>query len=308
MSDLFPYTYIRNSFVKTENATIPIQAKVVQYGQGCFTGMRANWNPRHKKLYIFRIEDHYKRLQESANILGLNLKLSYKKFLEVVTELIKKNKIQEDAYLRPVLYSASIKLAPRFDNPDDDFAIYAQSLKDYFKSPGGINACISSYRRIEDDVISVKAKTTGGYVSSAVAKTEALRNGYDETIFLNREAMVTEASGANLFGVKDNELWTPPLSANILDGITRRTIIELAKKELKITVHEENFDRSMLLNFDELFFSGTAAKISTIRSVDKRLIGNGKIGKITTKLKGLMEKAAIAELPGYEKWCWEVSK
>lgn len=135
-------------------------------------------------------------------------------------ELLKANKVKENSYIRPTLYSASTQLTPRFDNPDDDLAIYVMSLKDYFKTNQGLKVCVSSYRRVDDDTISVKAKNTGAYAASALAKTEALRNGYEELIYLRRDGSVSEASGANVFGVLDGELWTPPLSTGILAGIT----------------------------------------------------------------------------------------
>jgi len=306
MSQNYPYAFIRGKICKTQDATIPIQSKAVQYGQGCFTGIRANWSADRKQLYLFRFDEHYERLKHSSGILGLKFGYSKKAFLELVAQLVQKNKVREDAYIRPTIYSASTQLTPRFDNPDDDLAVYMISLKDYFDTNAGLETCISSYRRIEDDVLSVKAKSTGGYVASAVAKTDAIRNGYKEPIFLNREANVCEASGANIFMVRDHELWTPPLSANILDGITRRTLIELADTELGLRVREENFDRSMLLSADELFFSGTAAKLAWIKSVDQRKIGSGNIGKYSKKLKELLMKASMAELAGYEHWCTAV--
>ncbi len=303
MSQNYPYSYIRKKICKTKDATISIQSKVVQYGQGCFSGMRVNWCSERKQLYIFRFENHYKRLKQSATILGLKFNYSQKDFLKIITDLLKKNKVRENAYIRPTIYSASTQLTPRFDNPDDDLAIYMISLKDYFDASKGLETCISSYRRVEDDILSVKAKSTGGYVASAVAKTEALRNGYKEPIFLNRQSNVCEASGANIFMVKDHELWTPPLSANILNGITRRTLIELADTELGLRIREENIDRSMLFGADELFLSGTAAKLAWIKSVDQRKISKGKMGKYSKKLKELLTKASMAELPGYEHWC-----
>lgn len=306
MSNTFSKVYIRAKIRPLKEAVVPINAKVIQYGQGCFAGIRANWNEKQKQLYIFRLEDHYKRLSEAAKILGMKLDLNQKKFTATVIELLKANKVKENSYIRPTLYSASTQLTPRFDNPDDDLAIYVMSLKDYFKTNQGLKVCVSSYRRVDDDTISVKAKNTGAYAASALAKTEALRNGYEELIYLRRDGSVSEASGANVFGVLDGELWTPPLSTGILAGITRKSLIELARKELHLTVREENFDRSMLYTMDELFFTGTAAKIAPIASVDQRQIGNGKIGKTTEKLKNLLEKASIGELPGYEHWCTPV--
>jgi branched-chain amino acid aminotransferase len=298
----YPYSYIRNKICKSKDATISIQCKAIQYGQGCFSGIRINWNPAHKQLYVFRLEDHYKRIKNSANILGMRFNYSYKKFEDIIIQLIKKNKIRENSYIRPTLYSASTKLTPRFDNPDDDLAIYMISLKDYFDASSGVKTCISSYRRIDDDTLSVKAKSTGGYIPSAVAKTDALRNGYQEPIFLNRTGMVCEASGANIFMVKDGEIWTPPTAANILNGITRRSLIEIAEREMGQKVREENIDRSTLLSADEVFLCGTAARVSYVSSIDQRKISTGKIGRQTKKLKELVTKASLGDLPGYEKW------
>ncbi len=306
MSNTFPKVYIRAKVRPLKEAVVPINCKAIQYGLGCFAGIRANWNETHKQLYIFRLEDHYKRLSEAAKILGMKLSLNQKQFTTTIVELLKANKVRENAYIRPTLYSASTLLTPRFDNPDDDLAIYIMSLKDYFKTNKGLKVCVSSYRRVDDDTLSVKAKSTGAYAASAVAKTEAMRNGYDELIYLRRDGSVSEASGANIFAVKDGELWTPPLASSILSGITRKSLIEIARNELKLTVREENFDRSMLYTMDELFLTGTAAKIAPIASVDQRQIGNGKTGTISEKLKKLLEKASIAELKGYEQWCTPV--
>ncbi|MBT4917088.1 branched-chain amino acid transaminase [Candidatus Peregrinibacteria bacterium] len=302
MSKTFPYAYIRKKMTPIAKAQVPIMCKAVQYGLGVFSGIRGHWNAKDKNLYLFRPEDHFRRLEEAAKITGMKLNLSYPKFLEIITKLIKKNKAKEDVYLRPTLYAASTKLTPRFDNTDDDLAIYMISLKDYFSSSDGLNVCVSSWRRFDDDAISSKAKITGAYCNSALAKTEAINNGYDEAIFLNRDGNVCEASGANIFGIKNGEVWTPPLSANNLNGITRRSIIELFKNEHDLKVREENFDRSMLYTFDELFFTGTAAKVTAITSVDQRKIGTGKAGKTTKKLINIFTKITNGELEEYKKW------
>lgn len=305
-SKTFPFAYIRKKICKIENANVPIQAKAIQYGIGCFSGIRGFWNQRKKNLYLFRVKDHFNRLEDGAKILGMQLDINLEKFRKILFELLKKNKVKEDVYIRPTLYSGSTQLTPRFDNENDDLAVYMISLKEYFKTSDGLNVCVSSWRRFDDDVFSVKAKMTGAYASSGLAKTEAIKNGFDEPIFLNRDGKVCEASGANIFGIKDGVVWTPPLGSNILNGITRRSLITLLRGEMGIPVREENFDRSMLYTFDELFLSGTAAKVAQIRSVDRRSIGNGKIGKISAQLNELYTKAAMCELKGYEKWCLPV--
>ncbi len=302
MAKTFPYAYIRKKTCKTEKAVIPIQSKVVQYGLGFFSGIRGYWNGDNKNIYLFRMEDHFNRMQESAKIMHMRFPLSYPKFKKIVIDLIKKNKAKGDIYIRPTVYAASTELTPRLNNPDDDLAIYMISLKDYFKSNTGVKVCISSWRRVEDDAISMKAKVTGAYANSALAKTEALLNGYDEPIFLNRDGSVCEASGANIFGIKDGQVYTPPLSANNLNGITRRSIIELFEKELNMKVREENFDRSTLYTFDELFFTGTAAKVAWIASVDQRKIGKGTMGKYTKKVKRIFDEITEMKHDKYSQW------
>lgn len=302
ISKTFPFAYIRKKVCKIEDAVIPIQAKAIQYGLGCFSGIRGFWNAKQKNLYLFRLEDHFKRFEESAKILGMKLDMDYKKFEKIIMDLLIKNKVKGDVYIRPTLYSGSTQLTPRFDNEDDDVAIYMIALQEYFKEGTGLNVCISSWRRFDDDTFSVKAKMTGAYASSALAKTDAIKNGYDEPIFLNRDGKVCEASGANIFGVKNGVVWTPPLSSNILNGITRRSLITICEY-LDIEVREENFDRSMFYTFDEAFLSGTAAKVTPIYSVDHRTIGSGKEGPISKKISDLYSKAAYNELKEFSEWC-----
>ncbi len=302
MSKTFKYAYIRKKFVTADKAVIPIQAKVVQYGLGVFSGIRGHWNEEHKNLYLYRVKDHYNRMKESALITGMAFKYTFPQYEKIIFDLINKNRVKEDLYIRPTLYASSTKLTPRFDNDDDDLAVYMISLKDYFSGASGLKTCVSSWRRFDDDMLSTKAKITGAYANSALAKTDAVLNGYDEPIFLNRDGKVCEASGANLFGIKENVMYTPPLHANNLHGITRRSVIEIARNELGLEVREEEFDRSTLYTFDELCFTGTAAKISWIASVDLRKIGNGKIGKNTKKLKEIFEKIVVNEMPQYSHW------
>jgi branched-chain amino acid aminotransferase len=306
MPKSFPFAFINNKFCKAQDAKIPIQCKAVQYGLGCFSGIRGYFLPKEKNIFLFRLKDHYTRLKEATNILGMKFPYSFSKFETLVKDLVKKNKAKEDIYIRPTVYASAPTLTPRFDNPDDDLALYMIPLKDYFTTDTGLKTCVSSWRRFSDDSISVKAKVTGSYASSALAKTEAIANGFDEAIFLNHEGKVCEASSSNIFGVKDNIFYTPPLSASILDGISRRSIIELVRKEMQMELKEENIDRSTLYSFDELFLTGTAVKISWIKSVDKRIIGDGKMGKNSEKLMKLFNLVVQRKLIGYEKWLTKV--
>ncbi|MFA6305999.1 MAG: branched-chain amino acid transaminase [Candidatus Gracilibacteria bacterium] len=299
------FAYIRRKFCKSQDAVVPIQCKAVQYGLGCFSGIRGNYNKSTKKLYLFRLDEHHNRLKEATKILGFKFDMPKKEFIETVTQLVKKNGAKEDIYIRPIVYAGSTNVVPCLDDPQEDLAIYMLPLGNYL-SDKGLNVCISSWRRFDDDMISAKAKATGGYINSALAKKEAKENGYDEAIFLNRDGKVCEASGANIFGIKNGEIFTPHLSFNNLNGITRRSVIEIIENELGQKVREESFDRSTLYMFDELFLTGTAARISWIASVDKKQIGNGKEGPITKKLKKLYEEISLGENKKYMHWLTKI--
>jgi len=297
----FKYAYLNGKICELSKALIPINSKAVQYGIGVFTGMRGFWNDEDKQLSVFRLNDHYRRLVDAAKIAHMSFDLSYESFFNLCSDVLRKNKVREDCYVRVTLYAGTTELSPRLKNDGDDLAIYVLSLKNYLPT-SGLKSCISSWRRFDDDVMSTKAKITGSYFNSALAKTDALLAGFDEPIFLNRDGKVSEASSANLFGVKDGVVYTPPLSANNLDGITRRSLITLLSDYMGIVVREEPVDRSMLYCFDELFFSGTAAKISWIKSVDDRMIGDGKLGKVTKSLQSIYDQVVHGKLPEYKKW------
>ncbi len=302
MDKTFPYSYLNKKICKTRDAKVPIQCKALQYGLGSFTGIRGYWVPKDKNLYLFRLEDHYARLKNSAKILRMKFDLTYPKFQKIIIDLIKKNRIKEDIYIRPTLYCASTAITPRLGNPDDDLAIYIISLKDYFSSNKGLNVLISSWRRVEETAIPIKAKPTGAYINSALAKTEALDKGFDEAIFLNQDKTICEATGANIFGITSSRIFTPPLTANNLDGITRRSVIEILKKHLRLPVQEKSITMRTLRSFDELFITGTAAKITFIRSVDRRLIAKGKKGPITKEIEKIFNDITSNTHSLSKKW------
>jgi len=299
MSQTFPFAFIRGEITPIENATISIQSKAVQYGLGCYTGMRAHWDGEN--LQLFRLEDHYKRLKNASAKLNMHFPYDYPKFRETIIQLLQKNEVKEDAYLRINLYCASTQMTPRFNNPDDDLAIYLISLKDYFNSTQSLNVRISDYVRIDNDMIPIEAKSTGSYINSALAKTQALSEGYDECLFLNRQGHVCEASGANLFAIKNNTATTPPLSDNILNGITRDTIITILKNELNIETQEQTILPNQLTEFDELFFTGTAAKITSIASINKASLKSSDT-PTAKKLQSLLDDTFRNKLPQYSHW------
>ncbi len=301
MNKTFPYAYIRGKVVKIKDAHIPIQSKVIHYGLGVYAGIRGHWNDDN--LYLFRPKDHFERMQKGVEMLGMPWKMSYAKFKKILIDLIKKNKIKSDVYIRPIVYAGSTVIVPTLEGSEPDFALYIISFGHYMNKGGGLNLKVSKWVRVDDDMIPTKAKCTGLYANSALAKSEAVRAGFDEAVMLNRDGSVAEASSSNLFGVKNGVIYAPPIAANNLDGITRRSIIELAKKELKLKVKEVKFKKADLYKFDEIFLTGTACKIVWVKSVDKKKIGTGKMGPVVKQLKSLIDKAVLNELPGYKKWC-----
>ncbi|MFH1218478.1 MAG: branched-chain amino acid transaminase [Candidatus Peregrinibacteria bacterium] len=303
MNKTFPYTYIRKKVTKTSNATIPIQSKAVQYGLGFFTGIRGYYND--KNIYIFRLKDHYKRLKNSAKLLGMQFHYSYPQFKNILTKLIKKNSPKEDIYIRVTIYTTDTTLTPKFHNTNDDIAIYMISLKNYFKTDKGLNLLISSWKRIENNAIPIQAKATGGYINSALAKSEALNKGYDEALFLNRKNQICEATGANIFIIKKNKITTPPLTSNNLSGITRRSLLELFKKELRLPAQEKIITPKDLYLSDEAFLCGTAAQVSWIHSVNKKIISK-KEGPITKQIKELFQKVTRNQLKKYSNWLTKI--
>ncbi len=298
----FPYTYIRGKITKTENAVIPIQAKVIQYGIGCYTGIRANWDAEKKNLYIFRLRDHYDRLKESSKLIGLNFPYTFPKFKKVIIDLIKKNKAKQNLYIRPVIYAGSIEIKPELAPKEDDLAVYIISFDSYLDPAKGIKVNVSSYRRFDDNMIPNKSKATGGYINAALAKAEAKKHKCQETIMLNSRGQVSETSAANIFIIKKGHILTPPLSANNLNGITRRSILELAKNELKTPIKEKNITLRDIKSADELFLTGTASRVVAIGQVDGKKIGTGRQGPITKQIAQAYDEAFTGRSPKYKKW------
>ncbi len=301
-----PYAFFENKVVPTEQAQVFIGAKVVQYGLGIFAGIRGYYNKEKGFLSLFRIEDHYKRFLDSNKIMGVAFSYSLEDLKKISLELVEKNKPQTNVYVRPFSYASSTKLAPNLDHdPEFAFALYMLPMGEYLSLDKGLSVCISSWTRVNDNVIPARAKISGSYVNSALARKEAIDRGFDEAILLTDDGHLAEGSAENLFLVRNGVLITPEISDNVLEGITRRTIIELAK-DLNIPVEERSVDRSELYIADEAFFTGTGVQVSWIGKVDGRVIGDGKRGKITAQLQDLYFKVVRGDEEKYDKWCTKI--
>ena len=300
MSD---YAFFNKQFMPVSEAKVGIMTHALHYGTACFEGIRGNWNSQEKKIYIFRNHDHYSRLKKNCSILKIDLPYSVEELCKITAELVGKNNYQEDVYIRPVAYKSSQAVGVRLHDLEDDFFIFTTPFGPYLDIEKGARCCVSSWRRVDDNMIPARAKITGIYVNSALAKTEAWESGFDEAIMLTQEGHVSEGSGENIFLILGGKLYTPPSSENILMGITRDTVIKLAKDELRIETIERKIDRSELYIADECFMTGTAAHVTPVIEVDHRNIGSGGVGEITKALQKLYFDIIQGKNPKYLDWC-----
>jgi branched-chain amino acid aminotransferase len=298
-----PYTYFRKQFMPLAEAKVGILTHALHYGTACFDGIRGNWNEERKQLFLFRVKDHYERMHKGCRILKIDPHYSVDEMTELTVKLVEKSGYHEDVYIRPLAYKSSEALGVKLHDLEDDFLIIVATLPAYLDADKGVRCCTSSWRRVDDTMIPARGKITGIYVNSALAKTEANELGFDEAILLNHDGHVSEGSGENIFLVLKGKLVTPPSSDNILMGITRDTVIQLARNELGKEVVERSVDRSELYVADEAFFSGTAAHVSPILEVDRRRVGNGGIGKVTKELQRLYFEVIKGKNPKYIHWC-----
>jgi branched-chain amino acid aminotransferase len=276
-------TYFDGKFVDDSEAVVSVRTRALNYGLGCFGGIRGYLADDGRQVNIFRLGDHVTRLSHSARVLHMRLPGSHAEVCEVVRELLRRNEVHYDAYVRPLVLNASTKLAPLLREEDSLLTIYCMPLQRYMEKDA-IDVCVSSWRRATDNAIPARTKATGLYLNSALARREAHDNGFDEAIFLTEYGKVSEGSAEHVFIVRDGVLYTPPSTEDNLDGITRRSLITLATEDLGLKVVERVIGRTELYVADEMFLCGTGAQLQPVRSVDRRVIGDGKVGPISTRL------------------------
>ncbi|MFN8389107.1 MAG: branched-chain amino acid transaminase [Bdellovibrionota bacterium] len=294
--------FCRGEIVDFKDATISIANSGFLYGLGVFTGIRAHYNSATGKLYIFRPDAHFARLQFACKIFRYSNFLEtydYPKFLGILKDLIRVNDIREDTYIRVSNFSDENRITPKFIYKDS-LSAFLYPLGDYVPT-GGMRCMISSWTRVDDNSIPSRPKTHGGYVNTAFAKTEALQNGFDEAIFLDRHGHVVEGSAENIFVVIGGKVITPPASDNILEGITRDTVLTIIR-DLKLPHEERTIARSELYKADEIFLTGTGAKVSPVTEIDRYQIGSGKVGPISQKIQDVYFKAVKGECSEYMHW------
>ena len=295
------WAFFRGEFVPLRDANINVMTHAFNYGTAVFEGIRAYWNAEDEQLYGLDLLAHYERIRNSAHLLLMDVRQSPQELADATVEILRRDGIREDVYIRPIVYKSSETIGVRLHNLDSDITIFAVPFGQYIDTEGGIRAQVSSWRRTDDNAIPARGKITGAYVNGAFAKSEAQLNGFDEAIVLTADGHVSEGSAENLFMVVDGMLVTPPTTDNILEGITRRRIMEVAG-DLGIGVLQRSIDRTELYGADELFLCGTGAQISPIVEVDRRSVGAGRPGPITRRLSSTYFDAVRGRLDAYRGW------
>ena len=300
------YAFFGGEFVPIEKAKVSIMTNAFNYGTGCFEGIRAYWNEEEEQLFIFRLREHYERLHRSCRILLIELPYSVERLSELTVELLCKEGYKEDSYIRPLAYKATEGIGVRLHGLKDEFAMFSVPFGRYIEKEEGANVCVSSWHRISDNAVPARAKITGSYINSAFSKTEALLNGFDEAIVLTSDDHVSEGSAENLFIVRDGVLITSPVTEDILEGITRATIMQFARERLGLETVERKIDRTELYVADEAFFCGTGVQVVAIATIDHRPIGTGKLGPIVKSIRDLYFDIVKGKVEEYRRWCTPV--
>jgi branched-chain amino acid aminotransferase len=305
-TDSFPYAFFQGKIVPIADAKISVMTNGFQYGTGYFAGIRGYYSQKEKQLSIFRLDDHFARFLGSANILGCKLDYSKEELVQIALDLTRKNMPKTNAYFRPFAYVGNTELGPNLANITLDFGMYMIPLEEYMPLGKGLSLVVSSWQRINDNAIPSRGKVSGGYVNSALARKEATDGGFDEAVMLNKFGRVAEGSAENIFIVRSGQLITPDLSEGILEGITRRSVIQIAK-DMGIDTIERPIERSELYVAEEVFLTGTGCQVAWVEQIDRRRIADGKIGPVTEKLKEKFFKVVKGEDKKYEKWCTKIS-
>jgi branched-chain amino acid aminotransferase len=301
------FAYFQKQFVPLEEAKLGVMTNALHYGTAIFEGIRGNWNPQKKQMYLFRLKEHYQRMRNGCRIIKTELAYSVEELCQITVKLVAMCRFEEDVYIRPMAYKSSQSLGVRLHNLENDFLALVIPWGPYLDMETA-KCGISSWRRPDYNVIPPSAKLTGLYVNNALAKTEAIEKGLDEAIMLTPDGHISEGSGENLFLVSNGKLVTPASDNHILLGITRDTVIKLAKDELGIETIERPVALDELFSGEECFLTGTAAHITAVGEIDHRQIADGKVGEITSKLQKLYFEIIRGNNPKYLDWCTPVYK
>lgn len=300
------YAFFKDKIVPYSEAKVGVLTHGLNYGTGVFGGIRGYWNDDEKDLFVFRPLDHFQRFLESTRLLRMEFSYTREEITAILLELIKKEDPHEDVYVRPLAFYGDEIIGVRLHNVTPVLSISVVPFGRYIEKEEGAHVMFSSWRRIDDNVIPARGKITGGYVNSALAKSDANLAGFDEAILLNQDGHISEGSAENIFIYRKGKLVTPPVTDNILEGITRNTMITLLRDELAMEVVERPIDRTEVYLSDEAFMVATGAQIVAITRIDHRKLGSGTMGPVTLKLRELYFNVVRGKVPKYRHWCQPV--
>lgn len=296
------WVFYEGDFARYNDARLGLMTHALHYGTGVFEGIRAYWNPKQEQLFLLEPVAHYERMKRSANVMRMTLPYTTEELVNFTIELLRRNQFKSDVYVRPLLYTSSEEIGVRLHNLDHSFFIYAIPFGNYVEVESGIRCMVSSWRRVPDQALPARAKITGSYAQSALAKSEAVESGFDEAIVLTVDGHVSEGSAENIFMYKDGAFATPPVTDDILEGVTRKLMMKIIKDELGLPTVERSIDRTELYTCEELFLCGTGAQVSPVIEVDRRPVGDGKVGEFTQELQNLYFGAVRGDAPKYKDW------
>ena len=300
------FAYFRGKIVPYSEAKVGVMTHAFNYGTAVFGGIRGYWNEAEEELFIFRPVDHYQRFLNSAKLMAMDVDHSLDELVQLTVELLQKEGYRQDIYLRPMAYYSDEIIGVKLHDLQTEVTMFSVPFDRYVDNDTGAHVTFSSWRRVDDNMIPARAKVAGAYVNTAFIKTDALRAGFDEALVLTQDGHISEGSAENVFMLRDGVLITPPITDNILEGITRRTVIELARQELGLEVLQRSMDRTEVYICDELFLTGTAAAVTAITKVDHRPVADGKMGPVTAQLRKLYDDAVRGKLKKYRHWNYPV--
>ncbi len=294
--------YFKGHIVPYSEAKVGVLTHALNYGTAAFAGLRAYWNEQDQQLYIFRAYDHYRRFLNSAKILCMQLDQTPESLTQLTVDLLRVDDYHQDIYIRPLAFKSDEVIGVKLHGLHEELSICALPFDKYLDDDTNAHVTISSWRRVDDNIVPARGKIAGAYANSAFIKTDAVRAGFDEALVLTQEGHISEGSAMNFFMLRDGMLITPPVTENILEGISRRSVIELAKSELNLTVVERPVDRTEVYICDELFLTGTAAQVTAVTRVDFRTVGTGKMGPVTSQIYRLYQDVLRGRLEKYMHW------
>ncbi|MCC6771738.1 MAG: branched-chain amino acid transaminase [Gemmatimonadaceae bacterium] len=296
------FAFFGDRIVPIAEATVSVMTHALHYGTAVFGGMRGYWNAEQEQLYVFRPHDHFTRFLQSGKLLRMPLAYTPAGLTEIVSALLRAEGFRENCYIRPLAYISEPTISVRVHDLASAVTIFAMPFGSYIANEEGAHVAFSAWRRVDDNAIPARGKIAGAYVNSALSSTDVRLAGYDEALVLNDDGHVSEMSSANFFIVRDGVAITPPVQSNVLEGIVRRSVIQLLRDELGVSVLERNIDRSEVYLADESFMCGTGVQIAAITRIEHRAIGSGSMGDITTRLRDLFFDVVAGKVERYRSW------